>query len=68
MKYGKLFKKYIERYGETPDSNKCSSCSRTTLLHMAHNMYPENKNLLESYMRTNTKDLSRNVYHALKNL
>lgn len=68
MKYGKLFKNYIEKYGETPESNRCSSCDRSTLLHMAHNMYQDNKNVLKNYMRTNTNDLSKNVYRALKNL
>lgn len=70
MTYGKLFKKYRQKFNVNNEfsSNKCSGLTRNELIMMAHNMYPEQKELLSRYMNKNTKDLAAAVHAALKTL
>ena len=74
MKYGKLFRDYIEKYNHKPSTNRCSTLSYKELKQMAKNMYPNVKqrciifaedNMLLGYMKMSHHQLSKAVYQAL---
>lgn len=75
MKYGKLFKEFINAFGFYPIANKCSALPYSDLKLMAKYMYgdvvdvcadEDIPNPLEAYMRQSKELLSRNVYTALR--
>lgn len=77
MKYGKLFRAYIEKHNHTPSTNRCSTLSYKELKQMAKNMYPDVKqccdifldhNMLFDYMKMPHNQLSKAVYQALNYL
>lgn len=74
MKYGYLFRNYIEDFNHTPTANKCSALNYAELKIMAKNMYPlikeecnlwNDENPLANYTRMPTNKLSKAVYNAL---
>lgn len=74
MKYGKLFRNFIDKFGFTPSTNRCSTLPYNELKTMAKFMYSDVKdfcneydrhNPLDMYMRQNHNELVLNVYNAL---
>jgi hypothetical protein len=75
MKYGPLFRNYIEDFAHTPSTNRCTTLPYTELKQMAKNMYPTIKsdvrahhvrnNPLVNYMRMPKQELAVAVYEAL---
>jgi hypothetical protein len=74
MKYGKLFRDYIEKYNHEPSTNRCSTLPYKELKQMAKNIYPDVKrscdifkdnNMLFEYMKMPHYQLSKAVYQAL---
>lgn len=74
MKYGKLFKCYINEYGHKPSDTRCSRLSYKELKEMAKNMYTDVKescnmwndeNPLLNYTRMTKNELPKAVYDAL---
>ena len=74
MKYGKLFRNYMEDFNHTPSTNRCSTLPYKELKLMAKNMYNVIKNdvvhdnadnPLFGYMRKNKDELALSVYKAL---
>ena len=75
MKYGKLFKSYIEDFNHLPSNNRCTLLPYNELKIMAKNMYPIIKqdkiaghvrhNPLVNYMRMTKNNLAIAVYDAL---
>ena len=75
MKYGKLFREFINTYDYAPSKNRCSSLSYNELKTMAKFMYydivevikhDKRYNPLDMYMRQNRAELQINVYKALR--
>lgn len=74
MKYGKLFRDYIEHYNHKPSTNRCSTLPYKELKQIAKNIYPNVKqfcdvfgdyNILFEYMKMPHHKLSKAVYQAL---
>jgi len=74
MKYGRLFRNYIEDFAHTPSTNRCSTLPYKELKLMAKNMYPIIKdeiiidninNPLINYQRKDQEELAISVYEAL---
>lgn len=74
MKYGKLFRDYIEKHNHKPSTNRCSTLPYKELKQMAKNIYPDVKhccdifadnNMLLGYMKMPHHQLSKAVYQAL---
>lgn len=74
MKYGKLFRNYIEKYNHKPSTNRCSTLPYKELKQVAKNIYPDVKdccyvfgdnNMLFEYMKMPHHQLSKAVYQAL---
>lgn len=74
MKYGKLFKHYINDYNHSPTTNRCSTLPHKELKLMAKNMYMDAKrftmlyeepNPLTKYQQMNHSELILAVYNAL---
>lgn len=75
MKYGPLFRNYIEDFAHTPSTNRCTTLPYVELKQMAKNMYPTIKsdynaghvryNPLSDYMRMPKQALAVAVYEAL---
>ena len=74
MRYGPLFRNYIEDYNHTPSTNRCTTLSYKELKQMAKNMYNNVKELCEeyadenpltNYTRMTKAELPLAVYNAL---
>ena len=74
MKYGELFKDYINKYNHKPSTNRCSTLPYKELKQMAKNLYPDVKqccdifaedNMLLGYMKMPQPQLALAVYQAL---
>lgn len=75
MKYGRLFRNYIEDFAHTPSTNRCSTLPYKELKLMAKNMYhiikndivldDIDRNPLINYQRMNQNELAVSVYEAL---
>lgn len=75
MRYGKMFKNFINTYDYIPSKNRCSSLTYNELRMMAKLMYydiveickqQDQYNPLDMYMRQNHQELIINVYKALR--
>lgn len=74
MKYGYLFRNYIEDFAHTPSTNRCSTLPYKELKLMAKNLYKAVKeqceqwndaNPLFNYTRMPADKLAKAVYKAL---
>ena len=77
MKYGYLFRNYMEDYDHTPSTNRCSTLPYKELKLMAKNLYKtvkenceiqKDENPLFNYTRMPADILVKAVYKALKYL
>ena len=69
MFYGKLFKKYMEIFGDFNfSSNKVSGLKKSELIMMAHNLYQHFPSELDHYWTISDKELIEKVYNILKKI
>lgn len=69
MFYGKLFKKYMEKFGEVEfSSNRVSQLSPNELILMAHNLYQYFPKELDNYWDKPEDKLVEIIYSILKKI
>lgn len=67
MKYGKLFKKFVETYGVEPVATRVSELSYKDKKEMAKMMYASGL-IDHNYTHDNNTTMTSTVYNALKKL
>ena len=69
MVYGKLFKKYMEVFGQTEfSSNRVSGLTKDELIVMAHNLYKNYPTEMYRYFEKSESDLTELIFNILKKL
>lgn len=67
MFYGKLFKKYMNLFGNVElSSNKLSDLTIEELITMAHNLYQHFPREMSDYWNLNEGQLAERIYEVLK--
>ena len=67
MFYGKLFKKYMNLFGNVElSSNKLSDLTIEELITMAHNLYQYFPREMSDYWNLNERQLAERIYEVLK--
>lgn len=69
MVYGKLFKKYMEVFGQTEfSSNRVSGLTKDEIIVMAHNLYRHYPTEMRRYWEKSESDLTELIFNILKKL
>ena len=67
MVYGKLFKKYMEVFGQTEfSSNRVSGLTMDEMIVMAHNLYKNFPDEMYRYWDLNERELTERIFNILK--